>query len=304
MKFLFFIVLLQIFFSCQCSNLCAQANYFEYHKQINFAEEHVGNEQFSKALDIYNAVFGAYDYVFVKDYVIAAQIALLVNSEQKVSEYLERAIIEGYQCVCVERNPIFKDYITTNSWSAIKSREKEYRKNYYSRIRTDLLIEFSKRFKYEQDTKTEYEDRKKYKANVISNYNRIKSLMDSLVFPSERIIGLDQSNIPRSDNGLSDCSLGNSKVIVTLLHYDNPITDIGIDSFKKAIELGFLHPKEFAAIFNFEKNNYSRITKDININKANLPNNFNWKAIGMNVKRQKFLDASYKYRFRVNFDYK
>lgn len=326
MNRLLFIVLLQVCLHTHCSKLNGQTNYLEYHRSINIAEEHISKEQFLKALDVYDFVFKGYNYVYTKDFIIAAQIAVLGDSIQKASRYIERAIIGGYPCQCVEGLPIFKDYISSNTWSSIKSKEKEYKKDYYSHIRTDLLIEFSKRYRDEQDNKTR-DKFEIYNIHVISNFQRIKSLMDSLVFPSERIIGFDKSSIaPLKENklaGLRDCSAGNSKVIASLLHYDNPITAIGIDKFIKAIELGYLHPKEFARIFTFEKFNVSRLTKDININKENLPDyNFNF-PFGqqsddidqVNVDRERFgiydvateknINAiSKKYRLKINFDYK
>lgn len=311
----------------QISKLESQPNYFDYHKQIQNAEEFIGNEEFSKALDNYEQAFNDFDYIFIKDYIIAAQIAILIDAEQKVSDYLEEAIIDGYPCHCVERNPIFKDFILSNSWQSIKAKEKEYSEAYNSRIRRDLLIEFSKRYKNEQDNKTfrfnEVSKATKYEKIELNNFRRIKSLMDSLVFPSERIIGLDRNNINQKEYGLSECNAGNSKVIVTLLHYNKSITEIGIHKYVKAIKLGYLHPGEFAAIYSYQKNNYTRLKKNTRVEKNELPNyQFNTRN-GMSAKEiqqvqldcekfgirttetwQKLIDISKKYKFRINFDYK
>ncbi|MCH7535836.1 MAG: hypothetical protein IH948_08880 [Bacteroidetes bacterium] len=306
--------------------LNGQTNYFEYHSLINQAEEHFGNEQFDQALSIYDSAFQKFDYAYVKDYLIAAQISILTNSRTNTIQYLERAFESGYPCACIEKMPIFREYVNTDEWESLKSKENDFRKRYISNISVDLLIEFSKRYRNEQDTKSD-SNQQPYQSYVVSNYNRIKYLMDSLVFPSERIIGLDDSMIaPNRKNktsGLSSCSAGNSKVIPTLLHYDNPITDIGIEKFKKAIELGHLHPRQFGAVFTFEKHYVSRLNKKREINKPDLPDfNFNFpfgkkskNVEQVNLDRRIFgicsieIDekkrvVSKKYKIRTRFGYK
>lgn len=306
--------------------LFGQTNYFEYHESINQAEEYFSNEQFDEAIVVYDKVFQKYDYVYVKDYLIAAQIAILINSEETAFRYLEEAMKSGYTSESMEKFPLFHELINTEEWNILKSKEDKFRKEYLSKIDFDLLVEFSERYRNEQDTKSA-KDQSEYKTNVISNFNRIKFLMDSFYFPSEKRIGLDNSRIaPNKRNktsGLSDYSAGNSKVIPTLLHYDNPITEIGIDKFIESIELGDLHPRQFAQIFTFEKNYMSRINDDKNINKPDLPDytfnfpfgvnsdnvekvNLDRKKIGIcsvEIDRKKRSVAK-KYKLRVKFGYK
>ncbi|MEL6718647.1 MAG: hypothetical protein AAFP82_08025, partial [Bacteroidota bacterium] len=132
-----------------------------------------------------------------------------------------------------------------------------------------LLVEWSRRYRDEQDAKST----SRYPIIVQSNYDRIKALTDSLGFPSERFIGLDNARIaPNQVNtisGLKDCDAANSKIMATLLHYDNPITDLGFDRCAQAIRDGLLHPRQFATIYTFERYEVSRINDKIN--KPNLP---------------------------------
>jgi len=58
-------------------------DYQEYHKQIVEAEKLIGDEKFKEALNIYDQVFMTYDFVFSRDYKIAAQLALYIDERQK-----------------------------------------------------------------------------------------------------------------------------------------------------------------------------------------------------------------------------
>lgn len=251
-----------------------QSDYMEYYSLINQADFHFGKEQFDRALSMYDSAFQKVEQPFVQDYLMAAKITTIADSKSRTSKYLEQATRAGYPCDCIEKMPIFSDFIKSDDWRALKSKEAEFRAKYVSQISVSLNIEFSIRYRNEQDTKS-HVNRTQYVNHVKSNYSRIKFLIDSLGFPSERIIGLDDGKIaPNRINqvsGLSSCSAGNSKVIATLLHYDNPITDIGIEKFITAIEKGLLHPRQFAYIFTFEKHFFSRINKSRSINPPHLP---------------------------------
>lgn len=266
-----------------------QSDYMKYHKFINKADSLFGNEQFDRALNMYDSAFKNFEPAFVRDYLIAAQIATITKSHDRITFYLEKSMKWGYPCDCIESLPIFKDYIKLEAWKELKSKESEYRKFYASNVSLKLNKELSIRYRDEQDRKSQ---KIAYIQVVKSNYARIKLLIDSLGFPSEQNIGLDNGSIaPNKINkvsGLETCKPGNQKVIATLLHYDNPITDIGIQKFVSAIESGLLHPRDFAYIFTFEKNNISRISSSLNVNKPILPEyNFNFPFGSKNEDYQK-----------------
>lgn len=247
----------------------SQVDYNDYHGRINRAEELITKEQFDQSINIYESVFAEYEYVFVKDLVIAAQIAILNNDVTKATTLIERAMKNGYDCSCIEKIPVFKKYIKSKDWQLLIERKKEYEIEYKKSIDLKLNYEFHKRYKSEQEAK----GTNRYSSMVVENYQRIKSLMDSIPFPSEKRIGLDNGTILRTSRGgkLNSCNVSNSKVIPTLLHYDNPITDIGLDKFTKAIKSGDLHPRQFAYIYSFETNYVSRLSKNKDVNSPHLP---------------------------------
>lgn len=253
-----------------CQVAIAQHNYLEYHSEINKAEELFTHERFHESLTKYDSVFQKFEYVFLKDYIIAAQIAILSGENTKATEWLKIALSQGYDCNCLNRISVFKDYIKSDQWKDLAANDVNLKTQYQKNINLDLHYEFHHRYKQEQESKGQ---RKKYVSIVYSNYFRIKSLMDSIPFPSERIIGIDDESIfPTSSGGkLRNCEASNSKVIPTLLHYDNPITDIGFKKFEEAIISGHLHPRQFAYIYSFETNYVSRLSENKYQNPPRLP---------------------------------
>ena len=213
------------------------------------------------------------------------------NDVEKSTEWLKKAVSNGYDCKCIERIAVFQKYSKTNSWQNIVSNSEKYKSIYLDSINLDLHYEFHHRFKQEQESKWQ---RDKYVPIVYRNYYRIKYLMDSIPFPSERIIGIDDESIfPTSRGGkLRNCEVSNSKVIPTLLHYDNPITDIGFSKFLDAIKSGHLHPRQFVEIYSFETNYVSRLSKNKYQNPPRLPEYWFNFAFGKKTKNLK----------RVNLD--
>ena len=300
----------------------AQQDYFKYHQQINLAEELFVDEKFEESVTKYDSIISKYDYVFLKDLLVAAQIAVLSNNLDKSDEWLEKAIRNGYDCKCIEKIKVFENYTKTDYWKGIVMKSEIYIAEYRNNINLDLHYEFHHRFKQEQESKRQ---REKYVKIVYDNYFRIKSLMDSLPFLSERIIGIDDESIfPTSSGGkLRSCEASNSKVIPTLLHYDNPITDIGWSKFIAAIKSGHLHPRQFADIYSFETNYVSRLNKNRNQNPSRLPKYWFNFAFGkktndieqVNLDREKFgicsleLDVAKKtiaekFGLKLDFGYK
>ena len=122
---------------------------------------------------------------------------------------------------------------------------------------------------------------------------------------------------------ISDCECENSKIIVTLLHYDYPIIEIGEEKLISEVENGNLHPRDFALIYNFERNKISVLYKESNKRYDSLPKyDFNL-PFGNNITdiekvnsdREKFgickyvvdkkkIEISQKYGMKLEFGYR
>jgi len=258
-----------------CSILSGQVNYLDYHARVNEAENLLTQENFIESIGIYDSLFNAFDFIFVKDYIVASQLALVEGKFDKVDHWLEKAVAQGYKCACIERIPIFSEYIQSQSWKEIRSREQEMRMQYMQAIDSELHYDFHRRYSNEQELKGS----NNYEAVVNRNFEQIRSLLKSRSFLGERLVGIDDHAIanPKSGGRLNSCDASNSKVVVTLLHYAGPMTEIGIPNFVMSISSGHLHPREFATIYTFEYNEVSSLYSSRKYSEVGLPEyNFNF----------------------------
>lgn len=231
-----------------------QGDYIKYHKYFAQVEESITDEEFINAESKLDSLFGNYEVKFAKDYLIAAQISLINEHKDKGIEYLKNALKMGVKIKCLKSIKLLNDKVSESEWISLKNEEIQLRKEYLKSINLELYQEFHKRYQNEQDAKGTHI----YKSVVYSNFNRIKRFIESDDFVGENLIGLDNQILAKS---ISDCGCGNSKIIVTLLHYDYPISEIGEEKLISEIKKGNLHPREFATIYNFERNRVSVLYK-------------------------------------------
>lgn len=245
-------------------------NYMEYQKGFNKVEELIADEKFNLAGAKLDSLFEEYDIKFAKDLVVAAQLSALNNENEKSVKWLITATRKGVKIQCLKSIPILNKRLSAENWKKIEGQVSEARKEYLSHIDFALAREFHNRFQQEQETKgKEY-----YQNTVYSNFLRIKGLIQAGNFPGEQMIGIDDEQYAKS---IEDCGLGNSRIIVTLLHYDYPLSEISEEVFIQALERGELHPREFATIYNFEKNKVSVLYQKSRRTYPELPQyNFNF----------------------------
>lgn len=228
----------------------AEGDYRVYHRVFAQIETLIANEQFEEAESELRKLFDAYEVKFAKDYVVAAQVGLMTGHRREALTYLGQAVRMGVKSDCLRKIGFLRDRLDESAWKQLEERSGELRRTYLTGIDFGLHQEFNKRYQREQDTKTT----ERYKTVVSSNFRRIKTIFEERGFPGETLVGLDNERIAPS---ISECECGNSKIIVTLLHYDYPVSELGMEKLISAIELGNLHPREFASIYTFERNRVS-----------------------------------------------
>ncbi|MBC7775636.1 MAG: hypothetical protein H7246_09370 [Phycisphaerae bacterium] len=227
-----------------------ETSYIQYHMEFSQVEELIVKEQYQEAEIKLDALFKVFKVKFAKDYVIAAQISLINGHKEKGLEFMRSAIRMGVKVKCLQSIALVNRSMSKLEWEDIKIEEKNLRKDYLKGIDLKLYEEFHARYQEEQNAKRT----EQYKAIVYSNFNRIKDILEKGESIGSDVIGIDNQSLALS---LSDCDLGNSRIIVTLLHYDYPISEIGIDNLISEMGKGNLHPRAFATIYNFEKNKVS-----------------------------------------------
>lgn len=229
-------------------------DYSSYHEKINRAEEFLGQEDFQAALALYQEVVDSFDFVFVKDVLVAAQIAAFLNRPQETTKWLQEGFSRGLRKDCVKDIKIFDSYVASSEWKYVLQDYQSVRKGYLGTIDFEASKEWAKRYEREQKTK----GKEFYRDVVVRNFERIEEYTKRGEFPGDRQIGVDYSRLSKD---LTDCDLGNSKVIVTLLHQPYAYSSLEED-LEAAVLSGDLHPREYAMIYVFEQTKQSVLYKN------------------------------------------
>lgn len=95
------------------------SDYRNYHICIIQAELLIIEEKFEKALVLMDSVFNEYAYVFLRDYKVAAQIALYVGDKKKSFEYLRVGITNGWTLSEINENSTVHSLITADLCSRL-----------------------------------------------------------------------------------------------------------------------------------------------------------------------------------------
>lgn len=245
MKIKFLVVLL----SCFCwlnSQALDTLNYIYYHKEIAKAEEFLSKEKFKESLNIYKACFKKYKFNFAKDLYHATQVSSILKSQKDFDSLFIRCATSGvsYKLLC--KTQLINLYIKKDSikYSKLYS---VYYQVYKKKINLKLRKEFQSRFVEEQRAK--FLPVKDYRTVVFSNYKRIKQLIDSGLFPSERNIGLDFGKILVLD---LDMDISSNFTFSTLLHYPYSYSSLKAELYN-ALKNGDITPGQFAYVYSFEK---------------------------------------------------
>lgn len=173
-------------------------DYRDYHLNINKAEELFFMQQkVDSCLYYYDNVFSTYDFIFVKDLVNAAQIALF--SKKPYKKYIEQAFTQGLKLETIEKYALFKKVIPTlKKDKRLIKKYKIARSNYIKKIDFEYLDWLYKNAI--QDQKDKRLKWFKYMNLVYKTSNRMMDLTQKKGFPGDKIIGLGDSLIFKEIN--------------------------------------------------------------------------------------------------------
>ena len=244
-------------------------NYVDYHKKINRAEElFFMKEKADSALYLYDQVLKDYDFVFVKDYINAAQIALY--SKRAYIKYIEQGFKQGLKLSHFDAIPLFKKELPK-----LKKDKKllrlfvSERKKYLNNIDFDYLNWIYKLTIKDQQNKHQFIKQKdRYYESVQSLCNRIIDSTKVKGFPGDRLVGISDSLIFKEINKpwldlyeqrkidsrlfyLTSDENTFSSFFVDIILLHNPCSyDLYEDVFLKEIEKGNLHPRQVGMFYD------------------------------------------------------
>ena len=268
MKFLFFTLLFSVNVNCHNQN-----NYYIYNNKINNAEIlYFMENKVDSSLAIYNEVFDTYEFIFLKDLLNAAQIAVFNNKDYE--KYLFKSFEFGFRIDDLNKFPLFKDihkkYQTDKRIMMIfKKARIHYLKKidlkYLDYIYNIAIKDQIDKYKFDYDTRI---------------YKSINNLMDTIKrkgFPGERLLGITDTLIFK-ENGLKKLDINErsrkQKITNHFIYRANRLhfgTSIPIllhhrcvssafkDVFLVEIKKGNMHPQDLAFINDFNSQFLSKL---------------------------------------------
>ncbi|QHT69866.1 hypothetical protein GXP67_26070 [Rhodocytophaga rosea] len=142
-------ILVFLFLLADASVLSAQ-DYTTYHQQVIKAENLIADKKHTDALLMYENIFSSYDFVFVKDYQVATQLALLVNDVQKATHYLKKGMAAGWSIKSIKQNKFLAKLRKEPVWKSIRKEYPSLRKQYENGFDQQVRKQVKKMFARDQ----------------------------------------------------------------------------------------------------------------------------------------------------------
>src|SRR5690349_14499758 len=98
-------------------------NYLSYHQSVRNAEEHIVNKRFRESLDIYLDLSKKYDYTFLRDCKVAAQLAAYTGDKDNLFYFLEKGMKKGWTLKQIKKSKYIKKFKTDQIWRKLKGNQ-------------------------------------------------------------------------------------------------------------------------------------------------------------------------------------
>lgn len=230
-------------------------DYHEYHMRIEGAEKLISDEKFKEALNIYDQVFIAYDFIFSRDYKIAAQLALYIDERQRAFQYIKGGIAAGWNLKKLKKNKFLAPLQDDPEWKTIEEEYDSLYNQYLARIDQNIREKVRLLFKKDQrkalgalfrigDKAQEKYATKKFAPHSEIQFEELSIILENKGYPGEQHIG-------------------NNYWMATIISHHNSITQEYVKSdtlynfikpkLIQAIYKGQMSPYEFALVDDWQK---------------------------------------------------
>jgi hypothetical protein len=185
-------------------------------QQILVAEKLIAQERFADALRFYDTLIGTYDFVFLRDYKIATQLALKLNQKEKAQNYLRRSISGGWEMKQIRKNKFLAPLRSDEGFAGIKKDYSKLRAEYKSGLNPSLRKRVKKMaskdqwkalgalFTFSAKGQDRYAERK-FAPHSERQMAQLNEILNSYGYPGEQLIGNDtwMSTILSHHNSIS-----------------------------------------------------------------------------------------------------
>ncbi|MEB2778732.1 hypothetical protein SYJ56_25715 [Algoriphagus sp. D3-2-R+10] len=225
-----------------------EPSFIKYHQQIIKAETLLSVEKFKEALAEYEKIVESYDFVFLRDYKIASQLALYIGDEEKALYYIQKGISSGWDLKELKTNKFLKPLHRLEHWKSLELDYKNLHGEYLKRLNLSVKDQVQTMFKRDQamalgallrisdKAQVKYADRK-FAPHSEDQLEKLIRLLENHGYPGEQLIGNNfwVSTIVSHHNSISQ-EYGQRD---TLYNFIRPM-------LIQAIDKGQISPFEFA----------------------------------------------------------
>lgn len=230
-------------------------DYRKYHQQIIAAERLISDEKFGEALSLFEQVFNDYDFVFLKDYKVAAQLAYYLDNKEKAFHLIQEGIAAGWELKALKKNEFLAKLQEHPDWKSIEKASPELRSKYLAGIDQPVREKVQTMFKKDQwkalgallrigDKAQERYAIKNFAPHSEIQIAKLIDILENDGYPGEKLIGNDFwiSTIISHHNSISKEYVKKD----TLYNFIKPM-------LIKSVEQGEMSPYEYALIDDWQK---------------------------------------------------
>lgn len=279
-------------------------DYNVYHQTVLKAEQQIASEKYTAALTLYEELFKVYDFVFLRDYQVASQLAAITKNKEKTLTYIDLGIQAGWTFKSIKKKVLFKQYLTKEDWKTIKGKFDSLRTLYENKLNKELMVKVKKMsskdqwnafkvfVRFGEKAKTRYTE-KKFIPHSEQQMSILKDILLTHGYPGEKLVG----------NGIwMSTIISHHNSISTVYNRKDTLYPSLMPKLKEALQNGQLSPYQYAIIDDWyltSINDTTKPTYDIirtpsleNVSKANtLRANIHIRSIAL---RDKLLDIQEK----------
>ncbi len=198
------------------NRLPKKVEYRTYHSHVVTAETYIASENYADALEVYNGLFEKYEFVFLRDYQIATQLALFLEKEQEATRLLIEGIKSGWTEKSINKNNFLDQFRKSGSWKTIQKEYPRLHDTFMSSLDLTLrnrVMEMYKKdqkkaigalFKLSSKAQDKYAETK-FAPHSEKQINEVIDILSKSGYPGEKFIGTEiwMSTILSHHNSIS-----------------------------------------------------------------------------------------------------
>jgi hypothetical protein len=182
------------------ANTPAAQNYASYHQQVIEAEKLIADERYKDALLVYENIFSTYDFIFLREYQVATQLALQLNNIQKATLYLKKGIASGWSIKSIKQNKYLTKLRKEAAWQPVRKEyrflHKQYETHLDQQVRKQVKKMFAKDqwkalgalFSFTAKRQDRYAERK-FASHSEQQLKKLIRILEKKHYPGEKLIG-------------------------------------------------------------------------------------------------------------------